>query len=258
MRTLPLHVSVAGQPVILVGVGAAADAKARLIAAAGGMAVDEHDPRARDARIAFVALEDDDAAADAAARLRAKGLLVNVVDKPGLCDFSVPAIVDRGTVVLSVSTGGASASLAKALRERLEAWLPPGLGTLADAIFAERACVTAVHANAPARRRFWDALLRPGGALDPMMPCNEPGTVIVRALNGVLPPAATHILRIAADDPDSLTLGQLRLLQQADVIVCPPPQPLAVLALARRDAQIRQSEVDEETALVVVRLRVGG
>ena len=258
MRTLPLHISITGKPVVLVGVGPAADAKARLIAAAGGTPVTPDDLRAAQARIAFVALDNEAAAADAAEQLRTRGLLVNVVDRPALCAFSVPAIVDRDTVVISVSTGGASASLAKALRERFEAWLPPGLGALADAIFAARAAVTAIHTGVPARRRFWDALLRPGGALDPMVPHQEPEAAIAHALAGAAPPPAKHIVRILADDPDTLTLGQLRLLQQADVIVCPPPEPPAVLALARRDAQIRRCEVDEEAGLVVVHLLVGG
>lgn len=247
-----------GQPVVLVGTGPAADAKARLILAAGGMPVADDDPRAAHARIGFVAEEDDAIAGATAARLRARGLLVNVVDKPALCDFSVPAIVDRGTVVVSISTGGASASLAKALRERLETWLPPSLGALADAIFAARASVTAMHTTTPARRRFWDALLRPGGALDPMTPHPDPAAAIAGALLAAPVAPARHALTIATDDPEALTLGQLRLLQQADVIVCAPPQPLAVLALARRDAEIRDRAVDEDVGLVVVHLQLGG
>lgn len=258
MRTLPLHVSVVGQPVVLVGTGPAADAKARLIAAAGGLPVADDDQRAAQARIGFVAEEDDAHAAAMAARLRARGLLVNVVDKPALCDFSVPAIVDRGTVVVSISTGGASASLAKALRERLETWLPPGLGALADAIFEARASVTAMHTTTPARRRFWDALLRPGGALDPMTLQPDPAAAIAGALLAAPVAPARHTLTIASDDPEALTLGQLRLLQQADVIVCAPPQPQGVLALARRDAEIRDRAVDEDVGLVVVHLQLGG
>ncbi|MBC8073645.1 MAG: HRDC domain-containing protein, partial [Deltaproteobacteria bacterium] len=101
-----------------VGTGEAADAKRRLIEAAGGVVVAVPEPGVQ---IAFVALEDAGEAAAAAVRLRGLGMVVNVVDRPALCDFTVPAIVDRSPVIVAVGTGGASASLAKALRERFEA-----------------------------------------------------------------------------------------------------------------------------------------
>ena len=54
-----------------------------------------------------------------ATRARAQGVLVNVEDVLPLCDFHVPAIVRRGDLLLTVSTGGAVPGLARALRERL-------------------------------------------------------------------------------------------------------------------------------------------
>lgn len=54
-----------------------------------------------------------------AARARLKGLLVNVEDRPELCDFQVPAVVRRGDLLVSVSTGGKAPGLAKLLREWL-------------------------------------------------------------------------------------------------------------------------------------------
>jgi precorrin-2 dehydrogenase/sirohydrochlorin ferrochelatase len=49
-----------------------------------------------------------------------QGILVNVEDVPELCDFHVPAIVRRGDLILTVSTGGRSPGLARLIREWLE------------------------------------------------------------------------------------------------------------------------------------------
>ncbi len=71
-------------------------------------------------KLLFVAGLDVDRAALLAARARAAGVLVNVEDEPALCDFHVPAIVRRGDLVLTVSTGGQAPGLARRLREWLE------------------------------------------------------------------------------------------------------------------------------------------
>nr|WP_295659138.1 siroheme synthase [Polymorphobacter sp.] len=230
MHSLPIFVRLTGIRVLLIGTGPAAEAKARLVEGAGGVVV--HD---LPARIAFVALDDPAEAEAEATRLRGHGLLVNVVDRPALCDFTVPAIVDRSPVILAVGTGGASASLAKALRERLEALLPAGLGGLASAIFAARAAVAVTHPTIDARRRLWDAALAPGGALDPLAD-HDDATAAVAGIGDAAPsPELTEIV-LTSPDPDDLTLRQLRLLNQADTIFHDAAVPPAILARARRDA----------------------
>lgn len=62
---------------------------------------------------------------------QAEGCLVNVVDDPPHCNFILPAVVRRGELTLSVSTGGGSPALARRLRERLEASFGPEYGELA-------------------------------------------------------------------------------------------------------------------------------
>src|SRR3546814_8809904 len=116
MHSLPLFVRLNGRPVILVGEGEAAEAKARLLRRAGAQIVGEE----AEAALAIVALDDNAAALAAIARLKERGILVNAVDRPDQCDFTLPAIVDRDTVIIAIGTGGASAGLAKIIRQRFE------------------------------------------------------------------------------------------------------------------------------------------
>jgi precorrin-2 dehydrogenase / sirohydrochlorin ferrochelatase len=60
-----------------------------------------------------------------AAHAHAAGALVNVEDVPSLCDFHVPAIVRRGDLLLTVSTGGKSPGLAQKLKAHLQAQFGP-------------------------------------------------------------------------------------------------------------------------------------
>jgi precorrin-2 dehydrogenase/sirohydrochlorin ferrochelatase len=48
------------------------------------------------------------------------GILINIVDVPQLCNFIVPSKVERGDLVISISTGGKSPALAKKIRKQLE------------------------------------------------------------------------------------------------------------------------------------------
>lgn len=244
MDHLPLFLALTGRPVLLVGEGAAADAKRRLIEGAGGRAVRDIEPGVR---LAFVAVEGD-AAEAVAVRFKAAGLLVNVVDRPELCDFIVPAIVDRSPMVVAIGTGGASASLSKTLRERLEAWLPASLGRLAEAIAERRRDVAGAVPTVEGRRRFWDALMTAGAPLDPLRPVDNPHDAIAAALRA--PPARRDSLtciELSSADPDDLTLRQLRALSQADTVFHSATVPAAILDRARRDAvRVACAEVPAE------------
>lgn len=48
------------------------------------------------------------------------GILLNVVDVPELCNFIVPSVVERGDLLIAVSTSGKSPAMAKKIRGKLE------------------------------------------------------------------------------------------------------------------------------------------
>lgn len=236
MQSLPLFHRVAGQPVIVLGAGEAAEAKRRLVERAGGMVCDSIDEGIdRGARLAFVA-HDSSAATEAdCLRLRGLGLLVNATDRPELCDFTVPSLVDRDPVLIAVGTGGASAGLAKAVRLRLDALLPARLGMLAQALFAARAKLRARWPEAAERRRALDAALDAGGLLDPLTEGAEGHVDEWLAGQGDAAPARMEII-LRSDDPDDLTLREARWLGRADVLLLEGEIPQAILARARADA----------------------
>ena len=215
---------------ILTGTGAAADAKRRVLERAGARVVDE------DAQAALAIVADGDEAS--VMRLRARGILVNAVDRPELCDFTLPAIVDRDPVLIAVGTGGASAGLAKALRQRLEVLLPGALGDLARGLADARDAIRLRWPDAAGRRRAIDAALDPEGPLDPFV--GHDASAVARwvaAPADAAVPSGLVVLLLRSADPDDLTLKEARLLGQCDRIYHRPDVPAAILARARADAE---------------------
>jgi len=230
MHSLPLFVKLAGRPVILLGEGYMADAKARILTRAGAVIVGEE----AQAALAIVSVGEMADGEAAVARLRARGILVNAVDRLDLSDFTFPAIVDRDPVLIAIGTGGASAGLAAALRQRLEAVLPASLGRVATALHGARAFFKASFPALDDRRRAIADLLAPSGALDPMVEQADPAAAIAHAA-----PAEDRIERLAitSADPDNLTLRAARLLGLTDRIYHAGDVPAAILDRARGDAQ---------------------
>ncbi|WP_336957800.1 NAD(P)-dependent oxidoreductase [Sphingobium aquiterrae] len=241
MEALPLFLRLADRPVILLGEGEVTAAKRRLLERAGACVTDDEGAQAA---IAIVAIEDDAAARAAVARLQARGVLVNAVDRPALCDFTLPAIVDRDPLIVAVGTGGASAGLAKAVRQRIEAMLPARLGALALALSAARGAIRQCWPGAAERRRAIDAALAAGGALDPLADGDGDGdgdgdarVAAWLAQDGGEGDGSRLVrLILASADPDDLSLRAARLLGEADRVYYHPDVPAAILVRARADA----------------------
>jgi len=76
---------------------------------------------------------------------RRRGVLCNVVDDPGRCDFYYGSVVKRGSLQIAISTGGLSPALAQRLRKQFEeqfgaeyeAWIAE-LGETRERLFARK------------------------------------------------------------------------------------------------------------------------
>ena len=255
MNQLPIFVNLKGRKVILLGDGEMARAKRRLYERAGAvLTANEH----AEAMLAVVALEDDDEAAAAAARLKARGLLVNAVDRPQLCDFTTPAIIDRDPVLIAIGTGGASAGLAKALRQRLEHMLPANLGRLAGALRSVRDAIRRRWPDDTDRRKAIDAALETDGPLDVMQDRSADRVHDWLGNPAALEGAQVIDMELTSGDPDKLTLKQARWLAQADQIFADAAVPLPILDRARADAARYELSLWDQSSTqgIVLRIRM--
>jgi precorrin-2 dehydrogenase/sirohydrochlorin ferrochelatase len=69
---------------------------------------------------------------------RAAGVWVNTADDPAACTFTLPSVVRRGPLMVTVSTGGYSPAMAKWLRARIEQELGAEYETLVDLLSEAR------------------------------------------------------------------------------------------------------------------------
>jgi precorrin-2 dehydrogenase / sirohydrochlorin ferrochelatase len=177
--TYPIFLSLAGRRTLVVGGGEVALRKAQDLADAGAdvRAVSpEFLPEfAKDARLecvtgeyhpqhmagvflAVAATDDETVNARVAADAAEFGAIANIVDRPSLCDFIVPAVVRRGRLTIAVSTGGAAPSLARRLRERLDKEFGPHYATYLDVMDEVRNEVHARGLPEATRRRVFERL----------------------------------------------------------------------------------------------------
>lgn len=259
MDAFPAFFPLAGRIVVIAGAGDAAEAKVRLFEGSPAALVRLTDARAADpaayagAILAFVASSDDAFATAAAAAARAAHVPVNVVDRPALCDFTTPAIIDRGEVVAAIGTGGASPMLATLLRHDLEARIPQGAGRVAALFRRMQDEVRGAIPDLPRRRAFLRAALSGPAALAAQAGDMEGAMTRLRAALAEDETPSGVIDYVDARGPaDLLTLRSARAIAAADVLVTDADADPEILALARRDAEHRDAAVTDAGALAAL------
>jgi uroporphyrin-III C-methyltransferase / precorrin-2 dehydrogenase / sirohydrochlorin ferrochelatase len=266
MRFLPVFLDVRGARVALVGSGAEAANKLRLLQSAGAIVlwyasgaeiagngnliaglpasqveISAANPRQADFSgfIAVVSAAGEGLDDEIAVRARAYNVPINVVDRPDLSTFIFPAIVDRGDVVVAVGTGGTSPVLARRLRERIEALLPERIGDLAALMGRFRQRAAEAKRNA---RSFWQRVVDgPIGAAALNGRWHDAEIALAHAIDRSddAPQQIGTVFLVGAGpgDADLLTVRALQVLQDADVIFYDELVTAEILDRARRDAK---------------------
>ncbi|MGE0751225.1 MAG: siroheme synthase CysG [Variibacter sp.] len=295
LSKLPLFLELAGKKCVIVGDGDAVAWKAELFASAGARvrvfapapcaeltyvaegnaAVDLVARPCRDAdlddtSLLIIGVDDAEDARRLAAAARSRGILVNVIDQPALCDFQFGTIVNRSPVVIGISTDGAAPILGQAIRRRIEAVLPASVGAWAAAAKEFRVRLKDILTSRAARRQFWerfvDITFISQQEEDEKLAALE--RMAQTILAGKAPPPVGHVAIVGAGPgaPDLLTLKAMRELQAADVILYDRLVTPEVLELGRREARrilvgksghgerVRQSDIN---ALIISLARDG-
>ncbi|HEY8518688.1 MAG TPA: siroheme synthase CysG [Gammaproteobacteria bacterium] len=270
MQHLPLFANLKARPCLVVGGGATAERRVKLLLEAGadvtvrapeltqGLEALSAEGRIRVERAPFapeglerywlvVAATGDRAVNAAAARAaEAARIFCNVVDQPELCSVIVPAIVDRDPVTIAISSGGRSPVLARWLKGLIETLVPARLGRLADLAGRWRGRVRGALAEPELRRRFWEALVR-GPVADHVFAGRDDAAerALEQALaawtDGESQPQTggeAYLVGAGPGSPDLITIRGRQLLAEADVVLYDRLVNPELLRYARRDAEL--------------------
>lgn len=139
----PVSLEVAGRRCVVFGSGPVARARAAALLDAGAVVTVIARPY-EDGDLAgvFVAVAATGDAVETArifAEAEREGVLLNAVDDPAHCHFAVPAVLRRGDLTVTVSTGGRAPGYARRLRDELSRAVGAEHGTLVDLIADVRA-----------------------------------------------------------------------------------------------------------------------
>ncbi|MEE8188654.1 MAG: siroheme synthase CysG [Kiloniellales bacterium] len=268
MDYLPLFLKIAGRPTVVAGGGSRAARKAELLLRAGArvtviapsleedlarLAADKavtHHSGPLTAEMldgcALVIGASEDAALNERlhALATAARIPVNVVDRPELCGFIMPSIIDRSPLIVATSTGGKAPILARILKARFETLVPAAYGRLARFAGDYREQVKRRLPDSTQRRRFWEEVVY-GLVAERILAGQdeEAGELMDAAIAqaekaGDNPPAGeVYLVGTGPGDPDLLTFRALRLTQQAEVVLYDRLIGEGILKLVRRDAE---------------------
>lgn len=182
----PIYIDIEDRAVLIVGGGAVCARKAETMMGYGGrvtivspeitdeIAAWERDgalvvkrkkyaePDLEGASIVIASTDDPCVNARVARDCRRRKIPVNVVDVTHLCEFIVPAIIQKGSIQIAVSTGGKSPAIGRTLKEDLQRAIGPEYAEVNDLLGTLRKSAKQVLPTDVDRKRFFDGIIAAG------------------------------------------------------------------------------------------------
>jgi precorrin-2 dehydrogenase/sirohydrochlorin ferrochelatase len=183
MHKYPINLNLSRKKCAVIGGGAVAERKAKTMLAAGGEVLvispeitPELSGLARNGNLSWVnrpyragdldgfflavcATNDKNVNLLAAQEAKEKKILVDIVDNPLLADFTVPAQIRRGDLLLTVSTDGQSPALAREIKKELAVLYGEEYGVYLELVAQTRSELKKTLANPKEREQFWQRAL---------------------------------------------------------------------------------------------------
>ena len=238
LASLPLFHRVAGRKVVVAGASTGANWKADLLAAAGAEVVHLEDCWSAEQFTGAVLAVGELGSRGETVRFikaaRRAGALINIIDRPELCDVQFGTIVNRSPVVIGISTDGAAPMLGQSIRTRIESVLPHGIARWAEAAKRWRGELSRHFEDFSERRAFWKRFVTLAWTRPDTGPSNEDFDHLVNAADG--PRGNVTLVGAGPGDPELLTLKAVQALQSATVILYDNLVGAEILELARREA----------------------
>ena len=166
-------------------------------------------------------------------------ILINVVDQPELCTCTFGSIVERGDLVIAISTGGSAPVFARNLREKFETLLPQSTKQLIDFSSSIREKVICSFSQFNKRRIFWELFFDAFATKKNITKSNltKLSNQLIKSLRNKNS-GEVFLVGAGPGDPDLLTLRALHLIQKADVCIYDNLVSKEILELVRRDAHM--------------------
>jgi uroporphyrin-III C-methyltransferase/precorrin-2 dehydrogenase/sirohydrochlorin ferrochelatase len=224
VKYYPVFLDLRGQSCLVLGTGALAAEKSAGLRAAGAVVTEVgqyHAGACAGARVVFDATGDKEVGRRVWQECERLGVLVNVVDRPELCRFIAPAVVDRDPLLVAISTSGESPFLAAAIRVRLERWLGREWGPFLELVGKIRRQLRRDRISMADQRTVYKRLLRSGirGLLREGR-ADEAALAASAIMDsgGDAEEGQVALVGAGPGDPGLLTLHAQELLTEADIV----------------------------------------